>query len=204
MPLNDIPDLTDLDYDAQNFKDLADSDFGMELWKFMKRSDNLVRMETATYLDRAAVEPLAPGLLRIFGPEVAQDRIKQMIGHMARQIMDAMGFTIDRQGLRITRESMFTTATRYTSEDLKRDRSMAISPEQRKVWLEKTADSSFNRWIAAQVNRDDGSLDLDSLYAVAKKYGVAKEYRHLNPGQQRMTIGLALRARVPSTEYETI
>ncbi|WP_027059850.1 hypothetical protein [Mesorhizobium loti] len=204
MPTNDVPDLAGLEYEAQNFKDLADTEFGAELWKFMKRSDNLVRMETATYLDRAAVEPLAPGLLRIFGPEVAQDRIKQMIGHMARQVMGAMGFTIDRQGLRITRESMFTTATRYTSEDLKRDRSMAISPEQRKAWLEKTADSSFNRWIAAQVNRVDGTLDLDRLYAVAKKYGVAKEYRHLNPGQQRMTIGLALRARVPSTEYDNV
>jgi hypothetical protein len=79
----------------------------------MKRPDNAVRMETATYLDRAAVEPLAPGLLRMFGPEIAEDRLKQMIGHMARQIMEALGFELDRSGLRITRQSMFTTAARY-------------------------------------------------------------------------------------------
>ena len=197
----EIPDLSGLEYVAQNFRDAYETDFGQELWRFLRRPDNLVRMETATYLDRTAVEPLAPGLLRIFGPEVAQDRIKQMIGHMVRQIMEAMGFRIDRQGLRITRESMFTVATRYQSAGAARDRSMIVTPEQRRAWLEKTASSPFNRWMSAKVSRSDGSLDLDRLYKVARQYGVDKDYRHLNPGQQRMNIGIALRKKVPETEY---
>jgi hypothetical protein len=49
-------------------------------------------METATFLERATVEPLAPGLLMEFGPDVGEDRIKQMIGHMARQFMEAIGY----------------------------------------------------------------------------------------------------------------
>src|ERR1700687_3488144 len=99
MALEDMRDLTGLDYDAQNFRDQFETELGQEIWAFMKRPENLVRMETATYLGRAAVEPLAPGLLRMFGPGIAEDRLKQMIGHMARKIMEAMDFELDRSGL---------------------------------------------------------------------------------------------------------
>jgi hypothetical protein len=196
-----VPDLTGLEYDPQNFRDLFETDLGQAIWTFMKRRENVVRMETATYLDRAAVEPLAPGLLRIFGPEIAEDRLKQMIGHMARQIMEAMGFELDRSGLRITRESMFTTAARYKKPLGTRDRSMRITQEQRRAWMEKTAASPFNLWLDARVKHPNGLLDLDRLYKVASSYGIEHEYRHLNPGQQRMTIGIKLRKTVPSSEY---
>ncbi len=201
MAFEDVPDLAGLDYDAQNFRDLFETDVGHAVWAFMKRPDNLVRMETATYLDRAAVEPLAPGLLRMFGPEIAEDRLKQMIGHMARQIMEAMGFELDRTGLRITRESMFTTAARYKEPSGTRDRSMRITHEQRRAWMEKTAASPFNLWLDARVKNPDGSLDLDRLYKVACSYGIKNDYRHLNHGQQRMTIGIKLRKKVPPSEY---
>ena len=203
MTFDDVRDLTGLDYDAQNFRDQFDTELGQAIWTFMKRPENLVRMETATYLDRAAVEPLAPGLLRMFGPEIAEDRLKQMIGHMARQIMEAMDFELDRSGLRITRESMFTTAARYKEPLGTRDRTMRITQEQRRAWMEKTAASPFNLWLDAQVKNSDGSLDLDRLYKVASSYGIKNDYRHLNPGQQRMTIGIKLRSKVPPSEYST-
>lgn len=196
-------DLSHLVYDAQNFRDLAETPVGQDVWAFLKIRDNLVRMETATFLERTAVEPLAPGLAREFGPEIAQDRLKQMIGHMTRQIMGALGYEIDRQGLRITRESLFTTATRYRRRDEARDRSMTITREQRQAWLEKSADSPFNRWLDKQVKNHDGGLDLAKLYQVAEKFGIDKRYEHLNSGQQRMTIGGMLRKRVPTTEYTT-
>jgi hypothetical protein len=59
-------------------------------------------METATWLERAAVEPLASGLVAEFGDSVRDDRTKQMIGHMTKQIMAALGYEIDRSSLRIT------------------------------------------------------------------------------------------------------
>lgn len=201
MTFDDIPDLTGLDYDAQNFRDLFETELGRAIWEFMKRPENLVRMETATYLDRAAVEPLAPGLLRTFGSDIAEDRLKQMIGHMARQIMEAMDFELDRTGLRITRESMFTTAARYKEPSGTRDRSMKITQEQRRAWMEKTAASPFNLWLNALVTNSDGSLNLDRLYEIAASYGIKNDYRHLNHGQQRMTIGIKLRKTVPASEY---
>ncbi|WP_426435579.1 hypothetical protein [Bradyrhizobium genosp. P] len=135
--------------------------------------------------------------------EIAEDRLKQMIGHMARQIMEAMRFELDRSGLRITRESMFTTATRYKEPSSNRDRAMKITQEQRRAWIEKTAGSPFNLWLDAQVKNTDGSLNLDRLYKVASGYGIKNDYRHLNPGQQRMTIGIKLRTKVPKSAYET-
>jgi hypothetical protein len=194
-------DLTSLVYDPQNFRDLADTPLGQDIWAFLKRPTNLVRMETATFLERAAVEPLAPGLVREFGREIAQDRLKQMIGHMTRQILQALGYEVDRQGLRITRESLFTSATRYKRRNENRDRSMVVTREQRQAWLEKTAASPFNQWLEREL-KENGGFSLDKLYALARHYGIEKRYDHLNPGQQRMTIGIMLRNKVPVSDYD--
>jgi len=197
-----MPDLSGLDYDPKNFKDLAETDLGKAIWDFLKRPDNLVRMETATLLERAAVEPLAPGFVAEFGDEARDDRIKQMIGHMTRQIMEALGFEHDRNGLRITRASLFTSGAIYRRPDRPK-RTMTITKEQREAWVKNTARSPFNMWLDRQVKRPDGTLDLEKLYAVARTYGIEKRYDRLNPGQQRMNIGVMLRKRVPETEYES-
>jgi len=80
---------------------------------------------------------------------------------------------------------------------------MRVTPEQRRAWLEHTASSPFNRWLDALVRGPDGSLDLQRLHAVARRYGVDREgqYAHLNAGQQRMNIGNALRRVVPPSDY---
>lgn len=195
-----MPDLSALEYEPQNFRDLAETDLGKAVWTFQKRPDNLIRMETATLLERAAVEPLAAGLVAEFGDEVRDDRTKQMIGHMTRQIMVALGYEIDRSGLRITRPSLFTSGATYRRPD-RGERPMKISREQREAWVKNTANSPFNVWLDGQVKRPDGTLDLERLYAVAERYGIEKRYDRLNPGQQRMNIGVMLRTRVPEEEY---
>lgn len=202
MP-DDIRDISDLNYHPQNFSDLAGTALGQDVWDFLKRPDNLVRMETATLLERAALEPLAPGLVAQFGDEVRDERTKQMLGHMTRQIMEALGYTLDRTGVRITRPSLFTTAATYRRPE-RGDRGMKITTEQRAAWLKNTAHSSFNVWLDRQVKRQDGTLDLDKLYAVAEHYGIDKRYERLNPGQQRMNIGVMLRRRVPKEVYEPV
>lgn len=192
--------VSDLHYDPQNFSDLYKA-VGQTIWDFMRRYDNIIRMETATFLDRAAVEPLGPYLLEEFGDDVNQDRYRQMIGHMARQIMEALGYELDRTSLRLTRINMFTTAAAYRPEGEAKDRGMKITREQREAWATKTANSAFNVWLNNIVRKSDGTLDLDALYALARKYDVMHEYRHLNPGQQRMNIGSRLRAKVPPEIY---
>ncbi|WP_439502531.1 hypothetical protein [Aminobacter ciceronei] len=81
---------------------------------------------------------------------------------------------------------------------------MRITAEQRENWAQNTASSPFNQWLDAQIRGPDGRLDLDRLHQVSRRYGVDRQaqYAHLNPGQQRMTIGNVLRRVVPHTEYE--
>jgi hypothetical protein len=194
-------DLSNLTYVPQNFRDLAEAPVGVEMWKHLKHHDNLIRMETATWLERPAVEPLAPGLIAEFGDSVRDDRTKQMIGHMTKQIMAALGYEIDRSALRITRPSLFTSGTTYRAKGAE-SRPMKITREQRDAWVKNTKSSPFNVWLDAQVKRPDGSLDLEKLYEVATEHGVTQRYDGLNPGQQRMNLGIQLRKKVPASAYE--
>ena len=195
-----IPDLSMLAFDQGKFRDLADTPFGIELWTFLKSPNNIVRMETAVFLDRAPVEALGPILVYAFGDSIRDDRAKQMIGLMVKQIMAALGYDVDRKSLRITRLNLFTSGAAYRVRDAA-PREMKISSEQREAWVKNTATSPFNTWLDRQVKDKSGGLDLDRLYALAEKFGIFQRYDHLNPGQQRMNIGNRLRKKVPATEY---
>lgn len=126
--------LIDLGYDPANFKEIGEAIIGHVLWQWLRRTDNVIRMETASYLERAAVEPLGPILLEEFGEDVAEDRIKQMIGHMVRQILAALGYELVQKGTTISK-GMFSTGARYQRADDRHDKSMRITREQREAWL---------------------------------------------------------------------
>lgn len=106
-------------YDARQFRSLFDTNLGRSIWAFLHEHDNLIRMETATYLGRPAVEPLSPGLEARFGKPAFEDRVKQMIGHMIRQIKERSGFRVDQAGVRITTTgNHFSSGTRYRAVQL--------------------------------------------------------------------------------------
>jgi hypothetical protein len=193
-----LPDLSSIKYDPQQFRNIYETEYGRAIWEFLLQPDNIIRMETATYLARPAVEPLAPGLLAEFGEDVAEDRVKQYVGHAVRQIMEFCGYHLDQQSVRISRDSLFTRASRYRSDAA---RTMFISADSRKKWMEKTANSPFNRWLDGQVKNADGTLNLEKLYEVARRWHIEERYEHLNAGQIRMNIGVRLRKAVPVAEY---
>lgn len=190
-------DLTGFVYDPQHFRELHESELGQAIYAFMIHDINVVRMQTATELERVAVEPLGKYLVKEFGEEVIDDRVKQHLGHLARQIMEYIGYTHDRKSHQITRPGLFSSGSTYRA-DAKPE--MRITAQQRAAWLKNTAQSPFNQWLDGQV-KTAGKLDLDKLYAVAKEYGVDKRYDHLNPGQQRMNIGVLLRKKVKPEEH---
>ena len=102
------------DYKPNRFSSTFDNGGGPDIWAFLNQPDNIIRMETATYLVRTAAEPLSPFLLSRFGDDIRAPRLKQMIGHMIRQIMESRGYHVDRNNVRITTtDNMFTSATRY-------------------------------------------------------------------------------------------
>ena len=105
-------------YRPDKFKSTYETENGKAIWAFLMLEINITRMETATYLSRPAIEPLSPFLLASFGPEIRQNRIKQMMGHMVRQIMEQRGFYLQQGNVRITRRgNIFASASRYARQD---------------------------------------------------------------------------------------
>jgi hypothetical protein len=73
------------------------------LWNLVLRPENVIRMEAVTAVGRPAVEALSGPLVSEFGREIAQPPIKQMVGHMVRQLMEALEYEVDRHRVRINR-----------------------------------------------------------------------------------------------------
>lgn len=201
--IDGVPDLSTLLYEPKNFRDLAETDLGRALWSFLKRPDNLIRMQTAVLLERVAVEPLANGLIFQFGEKVSDERTKQMIGHMARQIMEALGYEHERGGVSIPRIGLFSSGAKY-KRPRNTDHSMKITRDERQAWIKNAAKSPFIRWLNEQVQRSDGTVDLEWLYEVARPYGIENKEERLNPAQQCMNVGEMLRDRVPPEIYKSI
>ena len=102
-----------LKYESNHFSDLASTELGISIWSLLNKKDNIIRLETATELKRPAAEAVSTELLNAFGKEVKADRVKQMIGHMIRQIMEARNYHLDNQGVKVKTGGLFTKASRY-------------------------------------------------------------------------------------------
>lgn len=104
------------DFDPGSFTDVFDPNGGPgpALWAWMWRDDNIVRMETASDLKRVAVEPLQRFLLEDFDPAwVRQQRVKQMIGAMARQVLKQRGYKWHGKNYKVPTGDLFTTGSKY-------------------------------------------------------------------------------------------
>jgi len=103
-----------MDYRQERFKSTFENESGKEVWDFLVQPENVIRMETASFLSRPAIEPLSPLLLERFGERIRKDRIKQMMGHMVRQIMEHNGYILQQSNVKIgSADSIFARASRY-------------------------------------------------------------------------------------------
>jgi len=204
------PDLDNFRYGLGKFNDLSHI-LTRALGAFVRRPDNVIRMETAVHLGRAPVEALSDPLIHEFGKEIAHPRIRQFIGQLVRQVMEFLGYEAEGEPLRITRLNVFSSGTRYRRPGHARDRSTKITAEERRAWLNEQQGDAFNRWLDAQVLKPDGTIDVDRLFGLADEWAV--EYPALAilnasgapkfpAGQLRLVFGILLRGRVPPSEYE--
>ena len=113
----------DLIYKPDKFaKEFATTE-GQKLWQVLTKDANVARMETASDLGQPALKPLEDILLTEVGPVITEDRMKQMAGHMVRQIMEAHGFEHDVDGIKLA-SAPFYKASRYRRRD--RDDSIVL------------------------------------------------------------------------------
>ena len=100
-------------YNPGKFQSTYDTKLGHAIWDFLNEHDNLIRMETASELKRPALEALATRIAAKFGTPAKDDRVKQMTGHMVRQIMESRGFNHDVYHIKVRVGDVFTYASRY-------------------------------------------------------------------------------------------
>lgn len=103
-------------YIPEKFASLFATPLGQRLWTFLTRPDNVARLETASELSKPAVEGIAEQLLAEFREDVLTHRVKQMAGHMVRQILEQRGWVLDQTDVKV-RSVPFIKATRYRRPD---------------------------------------------------------------------------------------
>ena len=106
-------------YVAGTFQSTADTDLGRNLWQFLNEDRIVESLKTATDLGKPAVTGIEEQLLDRFGEYVVDDRVKQMVGHMVRQVMEARGYGLERREVFIG-SALFSKGTRYSRPDWQR------------------------------------------------------------------------------------
>jgi hypothetical protein len=171
------------------------------LWRFMLRPENIIRMEAVTAVERPAVEALSGPLLWEFGRDVAHPSIKQMVGHMARQIMEALEYEVDRRRVRITRPGLFTTGMTFRLPGQPRSRIGTVTAEHRREWLNAAETDRLNCWLDDILTKAAGTSDVERVRGVAAGRGI--KLRGRNPTLDRIELGIILRAQPAMAEYES-
>jgi hypothetical protein len=123
-------------YDPGPFRRIADSDLGRELWTFLTRPENVRALVIAVRLGAAPVSAISVDLVAAFGdgpPDSARDQmtagiarrwtdakppsldqVKRLIGHMIRQVLEAVGATVrTKNSPARDKTGLFTTSARY-------------------------------------------------------------------------------------------
>ena len=172
------------------------------IWKTVIRPENVIRMEAVTAVGRPAVEALSEPLVSEFGREVAQPSIKQMVGHMVRQVMEAVEYKVYRQRVRITRPGLFATGMTFRRPAQSRGRSVTVTAEHRQEWLNAAETDKFNSWLDGLVRGRDGVLDPDLLRQIAKEWNVEHTITWQDVKLNRLQLGIVLRPYVPAWYLE--
>jgi hypothetical protein len=99
-------------YKADKFADFYSTPLGQALWNFLNQDVIVARMEAASELGKPAVAGIEVPLLEKFGAAILDDRPKQALGHMVRQILEARGWVLDQGNVGIY-SVPFIKGTRY-------------------------------------------------------------------------------------------
>jgi len=103
-------------YSPDKFASLYATDLGQRVWAFLTTPTNVTRLETASELSKPAVEGIEEHLLAEFREEVLADRVKQMVGHMVRQILERRDWVLDQSDVKV-QSVPFSKASRYRRAD---------------------------------------------------------------------------------------
>lgn len=88
---------------------------GADLWDWLQQDHIILMMETASYLRRPAIEAISPHLKDTFPKVLRSVSLRQMVGHMVRQILEHRGYHLHRANVRIKHaNNLFNFGSAYT------------------------------------------------------------------------------------------
>lgn len=114
--------MNDTTYEAGTFKDIYSLPIGKEIWNFLNSDKIWDKLEITTYLGHPAAEGIGDNLLEEFPVYFAEnavnrDRLKQTVGHMIRQIMEANGYILVQKSVKCRINKLFNVASRYRKKE---------------------------------------------------------------------------------------
>ncbi|WP_298236602.1 hypothetical protein [uncultured Azohydromonas sp.] len=121
-------------FEARSYSGLASTPLGQKLWNYLNRPESVLRMQAASDLERPALQALEEGLLQEFGDKVMDDRVKQMIGAMTRQVMERVGYVWVRNNVPLAGVP-FSRASKYRRRDLAEFHVWRASDDPRRLAL---------------------------------------------------------------------
>lgn len=179
-----------LGYSPEKFASLYASELGQRLWAFLTQPQNVARLETASELGKPAVEGIGEQLLAEFREEVLADRVKQMVGHMVRQILEQQGWVLDQADVKV-QSVPFSKAARYRRPDWIRFHAFRNTSDPRDVAI---TDRRQNAVLPA-----DGHWTYYATFASPLKAAVAFGVRDIRQLRQKVHAHGYERLRVERT-----
>lgn len=99
-------------YEPGVFGQLYKTPRGRKIWAFLNRDNIVMSLETACRLGKPAVKGIEEQILEEFSEAILDNRVKQMIGHMVRQILESRGWVLAQSEVRVSGVP-FIKAARY-------------------------------------------------------------------------------------------
>lgn len=118
----------DFEFVANTFKALYADEQGRAIWNYLNTEKSVIRMEAVSDVGKPAVLAVEEGLLNECGvkergkhdsnqaksdEDKRNDRIKQMIGAMVRQVMEHHGYQLHANNVKIPNSKIFYSAASY-------------------------------------------------------------------------------------------
>lgn len=180
-------------YDSGVFSNLYVTEIGSALWTYLNSPEAVAMMKAAAALDRPAVEALEEPLMERFGPRIMERRVKQMCGHMVRQVMEAEGYRVGVQNTKITNGAPFSRGTKYRKKDEIIMHSFRNATDPRLFALSSHKDGSGlpktngSRWHYHQVIKGGARISLLTLTKLDAVIAAAEKDGHLLYRMDRIT-----------------
>jgi hypothetical protein len=108
-------------FNPRSYTDVSSHPASIRIWSYLNCEELKTKMKTASDLGRPALEAVADDLLAQFEEQFVEtnphrDRFKQMIGAMARQVMESEGYIWVRDNVPLP-VAVFSRASKYRHRD---------------------------------------------------------------------------------------